>query len=261
MNEALLSGSLDFASGGVGPMLTIWGRTVKNLKVKGIAALNSMPLYLNTTDAAVKTIKDFTDKDRIALPVVKTSIQAVTLQMACEKAFGKGEGHQLDHLTVSMGHPDAEAAMLGGHSEIDSHFGSPPYQEQELENPKVHRVLDSYDVLGGPHTFNTVWATTKFVTSNPKVTKAFVEALDDAVARIKADPAAAAALWGQNRGQERPRRRGRKDHPRSEERVDHHPEEGPCLSRLHAQHRVSFPRSRRIGATFSSITSMERAGS
>ncbi len=195
MNEALLSGSIDVASGGVGPMLTIWGKTVNNLKVKGIAALNAMPLYLVTTDPAVKSIKDFTSKDRIALPGVKTSIQAVTLQMAAEKAFGKGQEYKLDPLTVSMGHPDAETALLGGHSEIDAHFGAPPYQEQELENPRAHKVLDSYDVLGGPHTFNTLWATSKFVNANPKIVDAFVKALEDSMTEIKADPAKAAALW------------------------------------------------------------------
>lgn len=195
MNEALLSGSIDLASGGVGPMLTIWGKTVNNLKVKGVAALNAMPLFLVTTDPAVKSIKDFTAKDKIALPGVKTSIQAITLQMAAEKAFGPDQRYKLDPLTVSMGHPDAETALLGGHSEIDAHFGSSPYQEQELADPRVHKVLDSYAVLGGPHTFNVVWATTKFVNSNPKVIDAFVAALEDSEAQIKEDPAAAAALW------------------------------------------------------------------
>ena len=44
MNEALLSGNLDVASGGVGPMLTIWSRTLKNYKIKGISAMASLPL-------------------------------------------------------------------------------------------------------------------------------------------------------------------------------------------------------------------------
>src|SRR6266403_2841894 len=34
MNDALLSGSLQFASGGVGPLVTIWARTRGNLDVK-----------------------------------------------------------------------------------------------------------------------------------------------------------------------------------------------------------------------------------
>lgn len=195
MNEALLSGNLDFASGGVGPMLTIWGKTQNNIVVKGVAALNAMPLYLVTTNPKVKTIKDFTEKDKIALPGVKTSIQAVTLQMAAEKVFGAGQQGKLDSLTVSMGHPDAYAAMLGGVSEINSHFGSAPFQDQELADPRVHKVLDSYDVLGGPHTFNAVWASKKFVESNPKLVKAFIGALEESMTNIKNDPAGAAAIW------------------------------------------------------------------
>ena len=112
MNDALLSNSLQFASGGVGPLITLWARTKGNLDVKGVAAINSMPLYLNTRNPKVKTIKDFTERDKIALPAVKVSIQAVTLQMAAEKVFGDGQQNKLDTLTVSMSHPDAQAALL-----------------------------------------------------------------------------------------------------------------------------------------------------
>jgi NitT/TauT family transport system substrate-binding protein len=195
MNEALLSGNLDLASGGVPSLLLIWGKTQGSLKVKGVAALNAMPIYLVTTNPGIKTIKDFTEKDKIALPATKISIQAITLQMAVEKVFGKGQQEKLDVFTVSMGHPDAMIAMLGGRSEINSHFGSAPFQEQELADPRVHKVLDSYDVLGGPHTFNVVWASSKFANGNPKVMKAFLDALEESMTRIKADPAKAAATW------------------------------------------------------------------
>ncbi|HTS41904.1 MAG TPA: ABC transporter substrate-binding protein [Xanthobacteraceae bacterium] len=195
MNEAIISGNLDFASGGVGPLLTIWGKTRTSLGVKGVAALNSMPLYLNTINPNVKTIKDFTDKDRIALPAVKVSIQAITLQMAAEKAFGPGQQNKLDALTASLGHPDGLAAMMSGKSEITAHFTSAPFMYQELEDSRVHKVLDSYDVLGGPHTFNVVWATTKFHDENPKIIEAFIAALDDAMKQIAANPSEAAAIW------------------------------------------------------------------
>jgi NitT/TauT family transport system substrate-binding protein len=195
MNEALLSGNLDLASGGVPSLLLIWGKTQSSLRVKGVAALNAMPIYLVTTNPGIKTIKDFTEKDKIALPATKISIQAITLQMAAEQAFGKGQQEKLDIFTVSMGHPDAMIAMLGGKAEINSHFGSAPFQEQELADPRVHKVLDSYDVLGGPHTFNVVWAGSKFASGNPKIMKAFLDALEESMTRIKADPANAAAIW------------------------------------------------------------------
>lgn len=195
MNEAIISGSLDFASGGVGPLLTIWGKTRGALGVKGVAALNAMPIYLNTINPDVKSIKDFTEKDRIALPGVRVSIQAITLQMAAEQVFGPGQQHKLDPLTVTLSHPDGMATMMSGKSEITAHFTSAPFMYQELADARVRKVLDSYEVLGGPHTFNVVWATSRYYTENPKVVEAFVAALDEAMKLIAADPAAAAALW------------------------------------------------------------------
>jgi NitT/TauT family transport system substrate-binding protein len=195
MNDALLSNSLQFASGGVGPLVTLWARTKGNLDVKAVSAINSMPLYLNTRNPNVTTIKDFTEKDRIALPAVKVSIQAVTLQMAAEKAFGEGQQGKLDALTVSLSHPDAQVALLSGASEITAHFGSPPFQYQQLEKPGIHTVLNSYDVLGGPATFNVVWTTSKFRSENPKLYDAFVKALDEATAIINKDKKAAAEAY------------------------------------------------------------------
>jgi NitT/TauT family transport system substrate-binding protein len=195
MNEALISGNLDLASGGVGPMLTIWSKTRGRLDVHGVAALNSMPLYLNVIKREIKSLKDLTDADRIALPAVKVSIQAVTLQMAAEQEFGPGQYGKLDHLTVSMAHPDAMTAMLSGKSEIVGHFGSAPFQDQELEDPRVHRLLNSYDVLGGPATFNAVWAEKRFHDYNPKTYGAFLTALEAAINIIKDDPSRAAKIY------------------------------------------------------------------
>jgi NitT/TauT family transport system substrate-binding protein len=154
-----------------------------------------MPLSLVTSNPQVKTVADFTSKDRIALPAVRTSIQAVVLAMAAEKAFGNGQANKLDPLTVSSGHPEAMAALLGGTSDIDAHFASAPFMYEELAKPGIHEVLNSYAVLGGPHTHNVVWTTTKFHDENPKIVAAFVGALQEALDLIKADPAAGAALY------------------------------------------------------------------
>ena len=195
MNDALLSNSLQFASGGVAPFVTLWARTRGNLDVKAVAAINSMPMLLNTRIPNVKTLRDFTDKDRIALPAVKVSIQAITLQMAAEKAFGDGQQGKLDPLTVTLSHPDAQTALLSGQSEITAHFGSPPFQYQQLKNPAIHTVLNSYDVLDGPGTFNVVWTSSKFRAENPRIYDAFVKALDEAIGQINADRRAAAEAY------------------------------------------------------------------
>ena len=195
MNDALLSGSLQFVSGGVAPFVTLWARTRGSLDVKSVGALDSMPLYLVTRNPRVKTIRDFTEQDRIGLPAVKVSIQAITLQMAAEKAFGPGQQGNLDPLTVTLSHPDAMQALLSGRSEVNAHLGAPPFQYQEIRNPGVHAVLNSYDVLGGPATFNVIWTTSKFRDENPKLYDAFVKALDDAMAQINRDKRSAAETY------------------------------------------------------------------
>lgn len=198
INDALISGGLEFASGGVGPMLTIWGKTHANLRVKGLAALNAMPIWLNTRNPNVHTIRDFTEGDRIALPAVKVTIQSIVLEMAAAQAFGQVTYDRLDSLTVSLGHPDAFAALMTFRSEIDSHFTSAPYQYEELEDPRIHRVLNSYDVLGGPHTFNVVWITSQYHNANPGIVAAFLAALDRAQKLIRSDPQRAAVLYARN---------------------------------------------------------------
>ena len=194
MNTALLAGTLDFASGGVGPVLQIWGRTQGNLNVRGVAALGSLPLYLNTVNASVRTLRDFTDKDKIALPAVKVSIQAVLLQMAAAQAFGDANFAALDRLTVSMSHPQATAAMLSG-TEITAHFTNSPFQEQQLQDPRVRRLLSSYDILGGPSTLNSVYTTAKFRDENPRVFGAMLAALREAMETINRDKQAAARIY------------------------------------------------------------------
>lgn len=195
MNDALLSNSLHIATGGVGPFITLWARTKGNYDIKAVSALNSMPLYLNTRNPNVKSLKDFTEKDKIALPAVKVSIQAVTLQMAAEQAFGPGQQNKLDSLTVSMSHPDGQAALLSSIGEVTAHFSSPPFQYQQLEKPGIRNVLNSFEVLGGPASFNLVWTTSKFRKENPKLYDAFIKALDEANGMINKDKGWAAEAY------------------------------------------------------------------
>ncbi|HLX28406.1 MAG TPA: ABC transporter substrate-binding protein [Casimicrobiaceae bacterium] len=194
MNDALLADTLDFASGGVGPLLRIWDKSKGTIDIKGVASLGSMPLYLTTTNPDVKIVADFTSEDRIALPAVKVSIQAIVLEMAAAKALGEAAYDKLDPITVSMRHPDAMIAMLGRGTEITAHFANAPFQEQELASPGVHKVLSSYDVAGRS-TLNSLYTTAKFHHSNPKVYRAVLAALREAIDMINRDKKAAARTY------------------------------------------------------------------
>jgi len=196
VNEALISGNVDIGSGGVPGLLTLWARTKGTpQEVRGIAALSSQPFLLNTRDPNIKTIKDFKDSDRIAVPAVKSSVQALTLQMAAAKAYGEKDFEKLDPLTVSMTPPDATVALLKGGAQITAAFSVPPFQYQQLEDKSVHTVLNSFDVMGGSHTFTAIWTSAKFRDANPQLYKAFVAALKEATEIVAKNPRAAAALW------------------------------------------------------------------
>ena len=133
----------------------MWDKTRGGMNVRGIVAMNRQPAYLTTRNPNIKSVRDFTDNDRIALPAPKVSVQAIMLQMIAEKTLG-GKFDVLDRLTVGMSHPDGTAAMLSGKLEITSHFTSAPFQYQQLENPAIRKVLSSYDATDGPNTFSAV---------------------------------------------------------------------------------------------------------
>src|SRR5678815_3128895 len=120
--------------------------------------MNRTPLYLNTRNPNIKSIRDFTDKDRIAVLAPKSALQAILLQMAATQAFGEANYAKLDPLTVGVPLPDALATLLS-------------YQERKT--PGVHTVLTSNDILGGPATYAVAYTTNRFHEENPKTYAAF----------------------------------------------------------------------------------------
>lgn len=199
MNDALLSGSVDIVSGGVPGLLTIWARTQGTpMAVKGIAAFSSQPVLLNTRNPNIKSITDFTEKDKIALPAVKVSVQAMMLQMAAAKQWGAASYARLDPITVGMSPPDSTVALLSGTGDITSVFSVPPFQAQQLESPGIHTVLNSYDVFGGPHTFTLAWTSSQFRDKNPLLYKALVAAFTEATEMLNKDVKPAARYWIDN---------------------------------------------------------------
>ncbi len=196
MNDALLSGNVDFVCLGIPGIATIWAKTKGTpMEVRAASGFNFLPLQLNTRSPQIKTIRDLTASDKIALPAVKVSMQAIILQMAAAQAFGEANYTKLDGLTVSMAHPDGMATFLSGQGEINNHFTSPPFIQKEMEKPGIVKVLSSTDVLGGPISFNVVAATNKFYNENPKLYAVFMRSLQEATDFINRDKRAAAEIY------------------------------------------------------------------
>src|SRR5207248_1871649 len=159
INDGLISGSVHFAATGAPSLITLWDKT--NGVVKGMSAMTTYPLYLVTRNAAVKSIEDFSEKDKIALPSIKVSTQAIVLQMAAAKAWGQDQYARLDPFTIGLSHPDAMLALMSGTGGVNSHFSTSPFYEQEIKVPGVRTVTTSYEILGGRATALVITASSR----------------------------------------------------------------------------------------------------
>jgi NitT/TauT family transport system substrate-binding protein len=194
MVDAIISGNLHFSAQGVPSMALLWDRTKGGIALKGVSAITNTDIYLNTRNDAIKSIRDFTEKDRIALPSVKVSTQALFLQIAAEKEWGAGQHTKLDHLTVGLAHPDALVAVLNPSGEITAHFATSPFHEAERKAGMM-TVTSGYKIMGG-EVSNLVFVTTeKFRNENPKVYEAVTAALNGAIDWTNADKRRAAKLY------------------------------------------------------------------
>ena len=195
MNDALLSGSIDIASGGMPGLLTIWAKTKGSAQeVRGVAAMSQQPLLLNSRNPKVHSIKDLTDADRIAMPAVKVSAQAVLLEMAAAQEWGDAAYDRLDKLTFSLSPPDATSGLLAGGGDFNAAFTVPPFQVMQLRDPAIHTVLSSDDVIG-PSSGGTAWTTKKFHDANPKLYRALLDAMQEASEFIAAHPKETVAYY------------------------------------------------------------------
>jgi NitT/TauT family transport system substrate-binding protein len=195
MNDGVVSGAIQFIAVGAPSLITLWEKTRDSVGVKGVCAMTTYPLYLNVRNPAIKSIRDFSDKDRIVVPSVKVSTQAIMLQMAAAKEFGDANYTRLDPWTVGLSHPDGLLALTNSTGGVDAHFTTSPFHEQEMRIPGIRTLTTSYEILGGPATAIVIATSTRYRDANPKTYKAFFDALKEAIDMINKDKRAASKVY------------------------------------------------------------------
>jgi NitT/TauT family transport system substrate-binding protein len=201
--DELLSGQADIAATtDLAGFLVAWdGRSDTPQEIRGLAALARMPYQLLSRNKAISTIRDFTAKDRIAVPALKVSLPALMLEMAAADEWGAAHYEKLDALTVAHGSEAANSAMHSGKGDIDTDFARMPYADDERADPAIHRVMDSFDIIG-QHNVGVVVTTAQFRDANPELCAAVVAAITEADAFIKTHRGAAAEIYVKsNQGQ------------------------------------------------------------
>jgi len=201
MNEALLSGSVDFIAAGPPAFLILWDRTRDAANVRGVAAMSSLPMYLNTRSERLKKLDDMNEHDKIAVTAVKVSIPSIVMQMYARQKFGPSDVGHFDKFTVSMTHPDGVIALLAGSGAIDAHFTSPPFHQREIKDPHIRTIMTTDDVMGGSTTFTMLSTTAAFREKNPKAYAAVLKALDEAGDVILSDKEDAADILLRSTGE------------------------------------------------------------
>ena len=192
--DALLADAVDMVNTGVGNMLLLWDRT--RGRVKGIVATCAEPLVLVSREPRIKALADFGPADRIAVPTVRVSTQAILLSIAAVGMFGRDQATHFDPMTVQLGHPDAVAALLNANGEVNSHFSAPPFFAEELRRvPGCHVVTDSGQILGEPLSQAVLFTTTRFADANLAIVQAAKAAVTEAVGLIRSDPAEAVRIY------------------------------------------------------------------
>lgn len=192
--DALISGGVDIINTGTGQLLLLWDRTKGG--VKGIVATSAQPLVFVSRDERIKSLKDLGAGDKVAVPTVRVSTQAILLQMAASQMFGADKWGQFDALTVQLGHPDAYVALKNPTHEVKNHFAAPPFQHYALKNvPGAHVVTNSFEIIGGPLSQGQFMTTTKFADANPVIIKAMRAAAEEAKAFIEKDTRAAVEIY------------------------------------------------------------------
>ncbi len=173
MREAMLAGEVDFGFMGSAPVLI---GIDNGMKWKYATGISFNQVALVTDNPAIKSLRDFSDTDRIAI-LSPGSTQHALLSIASNQVFGDPD--KFDNQIVSLSHPDAMDALLAD-TEIVAHFSTPPYIDQELAQG-MHIVTTGEEIMGQPFTFITGVAMEDFYENQPEEYDAFLIALNTAI--------------------------------------------------------------------------------
>jgi NitT/TauT family transport system substrate-binding protein len=192
---ALAAGESDLAAVDLAPFLLAADATAGTPdEVRAVGALAQLPYVLVTRNPAIHTIRDFGPTDRIAVPELKVSGPALMLELAAAQEWGPEHFNKLDPLVLARPDAAAAAALATDKGEVDAHFSRIPFADDELADPKIYRVMDSFDIAG-PHSAAVLATTMRFRAANPTLCAAILSALQEAGDFIKKSPGAAAEIF------------------------------------------------------------------
>jgi len=190
VQDGMISGDIQVGAGSAAQMILARD---KGVDWRYLASLNDAELWLMAKDERLTSLSDFTSSDKIAMPSL-TSIQALVLRKGAQDQLGDAEA--LDTNIVPMSHPDGLQNLVSG--QIAAHLTSPPFQFDE-QDQGMRVVLKSSDLFG-PIMFNGVFMMNEYYEQNTEFSTRLYSILEEQIAALADDPAAAAAELSANSG-------------------------------------------------------------
>lgn len=173
IRESMLNGEVDLGFMGIAPVLI---GIDNGMEWKYATGISSNEVAIVTDRPDIRTLKDFTPQDRIAI-LSPGCTQHVLLCMLADQQLG--DPRALEGQLVSMSHPDALQALISN-TEITAHIATPPYIDQELQ-AGMSVMATGEEIMGQPFTFISGVAMTDFYEEHRDWYDAFIEALNESI--------------------------------------------------------------------------------
>ena len=165
--DALLSGSVDIVTTGASNMLLLWDRTKwpgerprRLVRHPHVAHQQQPGRHFPPATSSPPT--------RSPSPPSRSAARPSSCRSPPAKLFGDAHFDHFDAMTVTLGHPDAQASLTSGGGALTGHFSGAPYQAAEAGGARPARRHHQSDaILGGPYSNAVYFTNTRFHDAKP----------------------------------------------------------------------------------------------
>jgi NitT/TauT family transport system substrate-binding protein len=180
-NSFLLNGQVDINVGSVSSFLILNSKDPGGAKL--LSAIGHYKYFL-LCKPEIKTLDDVRNTN-IALSSRNTA-EAHTLMWLANANLG--DTNAFEKNIVVMPRPQIYQILKAGSDDVKCAMTGAPMQNQLIEDIDLHIVAESDVSKGYPGSYNAYWTTSKWISENPTLALAYVEAANSVIADYNSNP-------------------------------------------------------------------------
>lgn len=180
INDGITAGSIDVGCMGAAPAIT---GMQAGIPYKIFTGLSSQPYAILTNQDDIKSLKDITADDQIAITNIN-SHPHILLAMAAKAELG--DARALDGNLVVLANADGYSSIISG--AVQCHMVISPYNFMEVATGEINEIPVSKEVWPDGNTFIVGVAGTKLQEEKPELYEALCKATEEAMTFIAENP-------------------------------------------------------------------------